>query len=186
MRLLDVGIPWCVVGGWAIDLFLGTRTRAHDDLEIAITRADFPALRDHVAPLRFYVVGDGEVRALATGASPPSDKHQNWLLEGSSWRMDVMLEPGDARDWVFRRDRALCSPRQHMIGVTSSGIPYLRPQGVLLYKAKAQRPKDDADFAAVLPQLEDEARAWLGDALQRLHPGHAWIAELGVAGRRPS
>jgi hypothetical protein len=37
--------PWCVVGGWSIDLWLGRETRTHGDLEIAIARSDFPRVR---------------------------------------------------------------------------------------------------------------------------------------------
>ncbi|HET8657705.1 MAG TPA: hypothetical protein VFM55_01750 [Micromonosporaceae bacterium] len=39
-------------------------------------------------------------------------------------------------------------------------MPYLRPEGVLLFKARARRPKDEADLAAVLPELGPAARAW--------------------------
>jgi hypothetical protein len=40
-QLAGVSAPWCVIGGWAIDLFLGEQTRPHEDLEIAIARSDF-------------------------------------------------------------------------------------------------------------------------------------------------
>jgi hypothetical protein len=60
-------------------------------------------------------------------------------------------------------------------------IAYLKPQAVLLYKAKARRPKDDADFVATLPRLDREARTWLHDALERLHPAHPRAATLLAA-----
>jgi hypothetical protein len=62
---------------------------------------------------------------------------------------------------------------------TRDGVPFLRPEGVLLYKAKLQRPKDEQDFASVLPKLDPSARNWLRDALRIAHPDHAWIAALG-------
>lgn len=65
-----------------------------------------------------------------------------------------------------------------MTARTADGVPYLRPQAVLLFKAKARRPKDEADFARCRPFLEPDARTWLGQALQRAHPGHPWIAAL--------
>jgi hypothetical protein len=43
-RLAGVGVPWYVAGGWAIDLHLGTQTRPHEDLEIAVPAADFGAI----------------------------------------------------------------------------------------------------------------------------------------------
>ena len=177
-KLAGVGAPWCVVGGWAIDLFLGRQTRPHGDLEIAIVRVDLPALRAHLAAYRFHAVGDGEVRALAPGEPPPDDTHQTWVLDAPAqlWRLDVMREPGDHATWVFRRDETITAPRAQMIAVRD-GIPYLRPEAVLLYKAKSPRPKDEADLAACQPHLTPEARAWLREALERAYPDHAWIAE---------
>jgi len=103
--LAGCAADWCVVGGWAIDLSLGRQTRAHEDLEIAIARADLPLVRAHLeaAGLRLHAVGDGEVRALAPGAVTPPEKHQNWALDpiANEWRIDVMLEPGDESNWVF-------------------------------------------------------------------------------------
>jgi hypothetical protein len=178
--LSGLDIAWCVVGGWAIDLWLGRETRAHGDLEVAIARGDFERMR---AQLRGYVlhsVGDGEVRLLADDADPPADSHQNWVLDprANEWRMDVMLEPGDAQTWVFRRDESIRATRASMIG-TRDGIPFLKAHGALLYKAKRAEPKDEHDFAVCAPRLDGDERAWLIDALGRVHPGHAWIAALG-------
>ena len=58
------------------------------------------------------------------------------------------------------------------------GICYLRPEGVLLYKAKALRDKDQADFARCLPHLGVDARVWLADALTVVAPDHQWIPRL--------
>ena len=175
-----IDVPWCVVGGWAIDLFLGEQTRAHDDLEIAVLRADFRTVRQALRSFELFVVGDGEVRALLPGALPPDGKHQNWVLDADRyvWRMDVMLEPGDTDTWIFRRDQSIHASRAFMIDRTDEAIPFLGPHGVLLYKAKATRPKDEADFSAVLPKMTSAARLWLRNALQRVHPKHPWIEQL--------
>src|SRR5262245_15558822 len=95
--LAGVDAPWCVVGGWAIDLWLGRETRPHDDLEIAIPRQFFPAVRARLRDFVLHAVGDGEVRALAADSEPPPERHQTWVLDvvANAWRMDVMLEPGD-------------------------------------------------------------------------------------------
>jgi hypothetical protein len=171
--------PWCVVGGWAIDLWLGERTRDHSDIEIAVPRAYFGAIRDRLGAYRLYVVGDGEVRALAPGELPPAEKHQNWVLDeaSSAWRVDVMLEPGDASTWIYRRDERIRAPRARMIG-SRDGIPHLAAQGSLLFKAKNMRDKDEVDFAACLPRLDADACAWLADALSLVQPGHVWIERL--------
>jgi len=176
-RLAGIDVPWCVVGGWAIDLFLDRQTREHEDLEIAILRDDLPRVRECLKGYPLHAVGDGEVRALAMDETTPADKHQNWVLdvEENVWRMDIMLEPGDAETWVYRRDGRLSESRSKMIG-ERNGIPFLNPQGVLLFKAKAMRPKDEGDLGLCLPLLDEDARAWLRDAIARFHPGHPWLA----------
>jgi hypothetical protein len=44
-RLQALEVPWAVAAGWAIDLFAGRESRAHDDLEIVVARASFGAVR---------------------------------------------------------------------------------------------------------------------------------------------
>jgi hypothetical protein len=180
-KLAGVAASWCVAGGWALDLWRGRQTRPHDDLEIAILRCDLDLFRSHLKGVRFYAAGSGHVSVLPADAQPPPEKHQVWVLEEPArvWRMDMLLEPGDADVWVCRRDPAIRRPRPAMLGLSSDGIPYLKPEGVLIYKAKAVRPKDETDFAACAPLMDAEARRWLRDALARAHPGHPWLAALG-------
>ena len=45
--------PWWVVGGRAIEAFTGV-TRPHEDIDIVVSRADFPLFREQVAD-RFHV-----------------------------------------------------------------------------------------------------------------------------------
>jgi hypothetical protein len=69
------------------------------------------------------------------------------------------------------------------IGRTSSdGIPYLAPEIQLFYKAKNLRPKDETDFTAVLPFLNQQQRQWLGDAIARTLGDHPWRDRLQAAG----
>jgi hypothetical protein len=182
--LEGVSAPWAVAGGWALDLWLGSQTREHEDLEIAVPTAFFGEIRDRLEGLglKFFDIVDGEVLALAAGATLHPRMHQTWVMdpEAHGWRMDIFREPGDAQTWIYRRTGELSAPRAWASGRTPGGIPFVAPQVVLLFKAKAQREKDEADFAKVAPRLSADARAWLADALQVIHPGHAWIDRLSV------
>ncbi|MFZ1102222.1 MAG: amino acid transporter [Hyphomicrobiaceae bacterium] len=180
-KLAGLSVPWCVAGGWALDLWRGRQTRPHEDLEIAILRSQFASVRGRLKGFECFTAGYGKVTPLPAGAHPPPGLHQVWILEEPArvWRMDILLEPGDADTWVCRRDETIRRPRSEMVAVSGDGIPYLRPEGVLLYKAKASRPKDEADFAACVPHMDGHARGWLKEALQRAHPGHQWLAALG-------
>lgn len=42
-----------------------------------------------------------------------------------------------------------------------------------------RREKDEADLRSVLPVLDDDRRAWLAGALDRVHPDHPWREHLG-------
>ena len=174
--LAGVGVPWYVVGGWAIDLYLGFESREHEDLEISILREDFPVIRSRLADFRFHVAGDGEVRELGLDALPPPDKYQNWVLDvdANKWRVDIMLSPGDRDTWICRRDASITVPRREIIG-SRDGIDYLKPEAVLMFKAKYKREKDMADLQACLPRLAPSARRWLRQVLDRIHPGHEWL-----------
>ncbi|WNI19903.1 nucleotidyltransferase domain-containing protein [Actinacidiphila sp. ITFR-21] len=44
-HMVGISTPWYVAASWALDLFRGTRTRAHGDIEIAIPAVNFPEVR---------------------------------------------------------------------------------------------------------------------------------------------
>ncbi|TQJ46613.1 nucleotidyltransferase domain-containing protein [Streptomyces sp. SLBN-115] len=178
-RLGGVGAPWCIAAGWALDLFRGAPSRRHGDLEIAVPAAGFPEIRDRFPEYAWDAVGSGRVWAGA-GAEALAATHQTWLRDPVSGRFlfDVFREPHEGMTWVCRRDEGLRLPYDAIIERTTDGIPYLVPELVLLFKAKATRPKDRADFDEVLPLLGRARRDRLGEWLDRVHPGHPWLAEL--------
>jgi hypothetical protein len=44
----DFNKPWAIAGGWAIDLFIGSITREHDDIEIVIFREDQYSIQSYL------------------------------------------------------------------------------------------------------------------------------------------
>jgi hypothetical protein len=178
--LHSADVPWCVAGGWALDLWHGIETRGHEDIEIAILRNDFNAFRRALEEMQFFCAGNGHVQRLAPSADPPESIHQLWCLDAEArrWRLDIMLEPGTGDEWVFRRDNSIRRQRSDMIGQTDDGLPYLKPAGVLLFNAKHRRGKDELDFENALRKLDAEERGWLKTALNRAHLGHEWIVRI--------
>lgn len=179
-RLKGIDRPWCVVGGWALDLRHGEETRAHEDLEFTVLRQDLPIFLAAFGDLAPHAVRDGVVTPLGQGELPPDDCFQVWCLEVGSgrWRLDMMVEPGTADDWVYKRDPSFTMPRQEAIAISGEGIPYLRPHLVLLFKAKHVRDKDEVDLARALPRLIPSERDLLRQHIERFHPGHRWLAQL--------
>ena len=185
-RLAGVQTPWYVAAGWAIDLFLGEERRAHDDLEIAVPRVRFPEIAERLSGFELFVpeselTDRSLVWPFAQLPSELDERHQTWVRDPASghWRLDVFREPSDGDVWICRRDERIRLPYPEVIEQTDDGIPYERPELVLLFKARhAERPKDEGDFAAVLPRLGPTRRRWLVDTLQLVHPGHPWLERL--------
>jgi len=179
-RLAGVGAPWYVAGGWAIDLFLGKEHREHEDIEIAVPYSQFGEIVAALPDLDFFVVGDGLAWPLNQAGAMFDAHHQTWARDRSNrrWRLDIFREPANGDIWISRRDERIRLPYSQLIARTTDGIPYGRPEVILLFKAKASRPKDEDDFATVLPLLDFRARIWLRDALLLIAPDHHWITAL--------
>lgn len=183
--LAGVELPWYVAGGWAIDLFLGGDWREHEDIEVAVPNSRFDELAGVLAGFEVFVItAHAEATPLPAARDRLMDTHQTWIREPSSgkWRFDLFREPSDGDTWICRRDPAIRLPYEHVIEWTEDGIPYGRPEIVLLFKARhAAEAKNQADFEAALPRLDVRRREWLRSALERVYPRHAWIAQLEKA-----
>ncbi len=177
-RLAGVSVPWYVAGGWALDLFRGAQTREHEDLEIAVPERAFAAVAARFPDCDFYVPGGGRVVPLAPG--PMREHHQTWALDRAAlaWRFDVFREPHDGDIWICRRDPSIRRSYAAIVRRTDDGVPYLTPEIVLLFKAKAGRDKDLADLEGTLPLLTTAQRTWLDEVLGVVHPDHGWRARL--------
>lgn len=180
-RLAEIEVPWYVAGGWAIDLFLGGERREHEDLEIAVPNKRFltdvaPALSD----LELFVTDSGQVTPVADAGDRLAVTHQTWGLDRAAgvWRIDVFREPSADGEWICRRDARIRLPYDELIERTADGIPYGRPEVVLLFKARSARPKDESDLAAVLPRLSAERRQLLAGWIAQVHPQHFWLPDL--------
>ncbi len=177
--------PWYVAGGWALDLFLVRVTREHEDVDVAILRADQEALRAHLAgwELRKVVAGpDGGILVPWLQGEwlelPVHEIHAR-RSQGEPAALEVLLDESEGELWRFRRNLGVARQRARIGLRTPNGLPYLAPEVALLYKAKNHQAKDDQDFHNVRGTLDGERREWLRQALATCHPGHPWLAELG-------
>ncbi|HEV7655565.1 MAG TPA: hypothetical protein VGP36_12650 [Mycobacteriales bacterium] len=178
-RLTGIDTPWYVVAGWALDLFRGEQTREHGDLEIGVPAARFPEVRDRFPGYAFDAPGNSRIWENAT-PDVLAALHQTWLRDPATgnYLVDVFREPHDGDTWLCRRDETIRLPYSDIILRTDDSIPYLAPEIVLLFKAAAARPKDQADFDGTVPLLTAVQRETLAELLDRVHPGHRWLADL--------
>lgn len=176
--------PWWIAGGWALEAYTGV-TRTHDDVDVAFFGSDLPAVRAHFAGTHhLWAAGSGALRPL-TDERPelPEWSAQVWVREHAlaPWLLDLLVNPGDASGWVFKRDPAVVRPLAEVTWVGRDGMRYLNPEVVLAYKAKLDRPKDRADLDTVLPRLDAAAREWLRATVERLYPDHPWLPLMRLA-----
>jgi Aminoglycoside-2''-adenylyltransferase len=178
--LSAVRAPWWVAGGWALDLFLGKATRAHTDLDIGILRRDAATVLPALAGWEFFEAKDGGFTQLSAGGAPRKEINSLWCKRPRAvqWEFELMLDASDGQFWVFRRDPRISRPLASVIRRNPEGIAYLAPEIQLLYKARAMRAQDQADFRHVVPHLAPDARIWLRGSLMRTEPEHEWLSRL--------
>jgi hypothetical protein len=178
--LSELRAPWWIAGGWALELYLAKVTRTHKDLDVGIFRQDAKILRAALPDWDFFEAKNGVLSPLAMGDAPRADVNSLWCkrTNASQWELEVMLDRADGDVWIFRRDGRITYPLSSAIRRNREGIAYLAPEIQLLYKARATRPEDQADFDHVVPHLTRDAQTWLRESLLRIDPEHVWIPKL--------
>ena len=168
---------WAIAGGWALDLFVGEVSRPHGDIDVAVCRCDQRTLRRHLEAFELRKVTDGRLSEWADGEWLALPVHEIHVRKGAL-AFEVLLNECNGSQWVYRRDARIRRDLSHAIQHQRS-VPFLAPEIVLLYKAKAPGAVDQSDFARIAPQLGLPQRQWLSEALRICHPGHPWLALLG-------
>jgi hypothetical protein len=172
--LEGVVAPWWIGGGWAIDLFLGRVTRAHQDVDVVILRRDQERFRRHLGPgwALVYVQRPGGGRVPWTAgqrlASPIHEIHATAPATGET--LELLLNEADGSTWHYRRDARITLPLDRLGATSRAVIPALAPEVALLYKSKDPRPTDLADLRVALPALDHAAILWLDGAVGQAHP----------------
>lgn len=178
---------WWIAGGWALEAFTGI-ARQHDDIDPCVLRGELPLLRQHLVDrLHLWTATRGALAPLLPDEDPdgsaddilPSGCGQIWTRRSAChpWEYDVLIAPGTPEEWIYKRDQSIRLPMIEALW-HHGGVPYLQPEIQLLYKAAGLREKDQADFAATLPHLDEGRRRWLHDALRDTTGGHPWVDAL--------
>ena len=173
--LAGTSARWWLSGGVALERWLGRKVRDHANIDVSTTAADLAALVDSL-PDRYSAwapAGDGVIPWAE--ASPDADLQPVRIRddESGAWVLQVNVEDGTDRVWVYRRDARLQLPWDRAV-LDVDGIPTGAPEVQLVFKALRPRPQDDLDKDAVLPALSDEARAWYERAILSIHPHSSW------------
>lgn len=177
----DAPFTWGVAGGYAVEQFLGTAIRAHDDIDVVIFRDQQDLAYRWLKDWRLYAADPpGTLRAWEADEWLAFGIHDIWAhrADVQDWQLQLMLVETNGAEWFSRREPKIRGPRDDLL-VNYGDVPCVRIEVQLLYKAKGHRPKDQRDFQACLPSMTSEEKAWLRQALHLEHPaGHPWLADL--------
>lgn len=179
--LAGVDAPWWVAGGYAIEYAVGKPFREHGDVDILMLHRDHMEAQRALPGWELWAADPpGTLRPWAPGEVLPPEIHDIWCrpTPDSPWRFQFMLDNAEGPEWVSRRDARIRLPLNEIGRVTSDGIPYLRPEIQLLYKAKGPRPKDEQDFTMALSKLDTEQRQWLREAITIAYGEHPWLDRI--------
>ncbi len=172
---------WWLAGGHALDFFANATWREHEDIDVLILRPELPALLAHLDEWDIaFADPPGTLRMRLPGETG-SSAHDFWLKRRGSacWQLQVMVDDAAGVFWQSRRNPKLTRNRQAIGWRHPSGLPCLAAEIQLFYKAKAPRPKDEADFAKIVMLLSIEQRSWLTDAITHTYGAeHSWLSAL--------
>ena len=162
-----------------MDLFRGTRSRQHADLDVGILRRDVPSVLHVLATWQVFEAKSGRLTRLAPGSAPSADVHSLWCrpTAADTWTLELMLDEADGDTWIYRREPKIRRPVSTTVRQNADGLRYLAPEIQLLYKSKTPH-RDEQDFAHIHPLLGADARRWLHDTLTLADAEHHWLAAL--------
>lgn len=182
-ELKDFPCPWYISSGWALDLFLGRARRVHHDVDVIIAHGDQLVLQEYMRARdwKFVTPFEKRLEPWPRHMRIEAPRHQVHAHRGDEF-IDFLLTDITNGVWRYRREPSIVQTIERSTLVTESGIPFLAPELVLLFKSKntsgQARDKDQRDFAEVNAHLEPARGAWLRWALLVTNPTHPWIEQL--------
>lgn len=204
--LAGFGAPWFLCGGWAADAWLGRQTREHGDVDIAVLHRDQRAIVEH---FQGWALVGHDPNVPDDTAEPwhgrqldlPAHVHvpaRDSPLAGAptvthtAVEFEFLLNEGSDDMCVLNRDLDVAVELDRCVQRSSWGLPTAAPEVVLFFKAggdlslsemrtanKLFRDRDEQDFFALLPTLNDAQRSWLRGAIAKIRRAHPWLAHLG-------
>ena len=173
---------WLVSSGWALELFTGRVSRVHHDVDVVVSRTAVADLRQYLAARDWQLVLPMGGRLEPWPLNSPKEPQLQIHAHRDGVFIDFLLSDVTADTWTYRRDpRITCRAEQAFLR-TQTGIPFLAPELVLLFKSKntstEERSQDQQDFDTVYPFLDVSRKSWLHQALILTDPGHKWQGQL--------
>ncbi len=178
------GKPFWLGGGYSIDVFLGQKTRVHEDLDFIIRRSDQLCFQKILEGWDLQAAdppGSGSLKPWAIGHFYELPIHNIWCRRNvtATWDLELLFSEFESDEWVYRRNRTIRGQLDSFFWKDENGLPILAPEIQLLYKSRSKRPKDLQDFRNCLPILQPKLRQKLYEWIA-LDSGsdHPWLQEF--------
>jgi len=110
---------------------------------------------------------------------------RKWHVQDEIEFIELEFDTREKDEYVARANPRIAYPLDKAI-LKRDGIPYLAPEVILFYKSDRYssenayaKPRTEADFKAILPNLTAESKKWLLDAIETTYPdGYDWLEGL--------
>jgi hypothetical protein len=193
--------PWSLCGGWAVDAWLGRKSRDHGDVDMSVFAGDQRALFKYLDGWQLLAHDaaweandderwwDGRRRLTAHShihARPPEltgpMPNGGIAKEEDGFSLEFYIDDRSGDDWVLLREPRISMPVRSAVRESPWGLPTIAPEALLFFKAGGAsgidwpRRRDKLDFNALLPELTPEQREWLRHAIAKT--GHPWLRQL--------
>lgn len=172
---------WWLSGGAALDRWMGRPIRERENIDVSVIAADLADLVTNLPDGFSAWAPSGHDDEVVPFVEAPTDTDLQPVLirddAMDAWALQVNVEDGAPRAWVYKRDPRLTLPWDRAVHDVD-GIPTGAPEVQLVWKALRPRPEDTIDKDAVLPSLSDEAVSFYETALLRIHPHSTWAIHV--------
>src|SRR5262245_54310196 len=125
--MTDFPRPWWLGGGWAIDAWVGSPSRDHEDIEICVLRQDQELIHTYCAGWQFFTPVDNEWAPMAQGELLSFPDFMLQLqrtpdtiasVAGMPPTFEFLLNDVADGEWVFNFAPSLRLPLEQVYGPT--------------------------------------------------------------------
>lgn len=201
-------LPYCIGGGYALELFINKPIRPHSDLDICIYE-DNKNEFIHFMINRGWLVYEPQNNGLSRLISDPYNQRVEQICvfcikpdcsfikmhpqENDLYQMEitypeqlnfdfieVIFNPKDNANFIYSQNPRITRALEKAVLINNDGIPYMSPELILFCKSiYISREGYQKDFDMTVPYLPTESKTWLIEALELSYPeGHEWLSLL--------
>ena len=201
---MKIGIDYAICGGYAIDLFVGHKTRPHKDLDVSVYWENRDTLVQYMLDNEWDIYepcGCEHLHKISSITDQKRVKSNIWCVrpgnphyifsdhENNMFAVDFDGAEQTELDFIEflfnnRKEGFILYARNDAVKLNmnnaileKNGIPFLAPELVLLYKSTAvNNPDYQLDFDNAMLKMNNDQQEWVRESLVSIFPnGHKWL-----------